>query len=146
MWTRKTGWVSRSDNNLKRSAQLVFLFGDSTLLKDRGHFEQIHSFYPNAYIIGCSTAGEIAGVQVFDNSLVITAVFFEETQFQFAKTELSTLSESLKAGERLAEKLEKEGLVHVFVLSEGLNVNRKSAYILGYFTQIFVANFANGSY
>ncbi len=69
MWTRKTGWVSRSDNNLKRSAQLVFLFGDSALLKDRGQFEQIHSFYPNAYIIGCSTAGEIAGVQVFDNSL-----------------------------------------------------------------------------
>ncbi len=69
------------------------------------------------------TSQQLSVTPFFDNSLVITAVFFEETQFQFAKTELSAMSESLRAGERLAEKLEKEGSVHVFVLSEGLNVN-----------------------
>jgi len=88
MWTKKRGWIPISDNNLKDSAQLVFVFGDSSFFKQERFFDEINEFYPKATIFGCSTAGEIAGAQVFDDSLVITAVLFEHTKLQFAKTKL----------------------------------------------------------
>ena len=122
-WTEEAGWTYVSKNGIEDKAQLVFLFGDSGLLKDGRYFEQVKGFYPSAHIVGCSTAGEIIGTQVFDNSLAATAVFFEDTKLQFAKATLYKMEDSFQAGEQLAETLGKEGLVHVFVLSDGLNVN-----------------------
>ena len=122
-WNDKTGWVSISKNNLNKTAQLVFLFGERNLLKDKKYLEEIKDFYPQAHILGCSTAGEIIGTQVLDNSLVATAVLFEDTNLQFANIEMKNMEGSFEAGKQLAESLEREGLVHVFVLSDGLNIN-----------------------
>ena len=79
--------------------------------------------YPHAHLIGCSTAGEIYGTQVSDDSLVITAVHFEHTRLQAAQRTIGDAESSFQAGAHLAESLEQEGLVHVFVLSDGLKVN-----------------------
>jgi hypothetical protein len=122
-WIKDAGWTIVSDNNLKDSAQLVFLFGDTSLLKDTKNFETVKSFYPNAHILLGSTAGEIIGTQVLDNSIVVTAVYFENTKLDFAKTKVQTMADSETAGERLAKSLQKEGLVHVLVITDGLHVN-----------------------
>jgi len=122
-WTKGTGWTTISNNNLKTSAQLVFLFGETSLLKDPRNLETVKSFYPNAHILSCSTAGEIIGVQVLDNSLVVTAVYFQDTGLRFAKTKIEKMEDSLSAGEKLANSLPKEGLTHVLVISDGLHVN-----------------------
>jgi len=122
-WTKDAGWTTISDNNLKDSAQLVFFFGDSFLLKDSKNFETVKGFYPNAHILSGSTAGEIIGTQVLDNSLVVTAVHFQDTRLGFAKTKIEKMENSQIAGEKLANSLQKEGLVHVLVLSDGLHVN-----------------------
>lgn len=122
-WTKEGGWQKVSDSNLKDLAQLVFLFGDTTLLKDVNIFKEIKSFYPNANIISGSTAGEIIGTEVLDGSLVVTGVYFNNTTLSFAKTKIAKMEDSLKAGEDLARSLEKEGLKHVMVLSDGLHVN-----------------------
>ena len=37
--------------------------------------------YPDAHIIGCSTAGEISDIEVSDNSVSLTAVEFEKSKF-----------------------------------------------------------------
>ena len=122
-WTKDAGWVIVSDNNLKDSAQLVFLFGETSLLKDPKNFQTVKSFYPNAHIVSGSTAGEIIGTQVLDNSLVVTAVHFENTKLGFAKTKIEKMEDSEAAGQKLANSLEKDGLVHVLALSDGLHVN-----------------------
>jgi len=122
-WTKENAWQKVSDNNLKDLAQLVFLFGDTTLLKDLKIFEEIKSFYPNANIISGSTAGEIIGTEVLDGSLVVTGVYFNNTRLSFAKTKIARMEDSQKAGEDLARSLGKEGLKHVLVLSDGLHVN-----------------------
>lgn len=122
-WTKEKGWEIISNNNLKDSAQLVFLFGDTSLLKDPQNFDQIKSFYPNAHILSGSTAGEIIGTQVLDNSLVVTAVNFVNTTLQVAQTKIAKMEDSLLVGETLANALPKEGLVHVMVFSDGLHVN-----------------------
>ncbi|MFH1652828.1 MAG: FIST N-terminal domain-containing protein [Pseudomonadota bacterium] len=123
VWKESKGWQSLTDNKLKDKAQLVFLFGSRERLNNKEHFAEVKGFYPNAHIAGCSTSGEIIGTEVQDDSLVVTAVFFEKGTMKFAHTKLSKMDESFKAGQELARSLEKEGLVHVLVLSDGLGVN-----------------------
>lgn len=124
IWTQESGWKSRVTNIEDSSnAQAVFVFGGTSILEDKKYFKEIKRLYPLAHIIGCSTAGEIAGTNVHDNSLVITAIHFEKTKLQFAKIKIKEMDDSFKAGEDLAQALEKKGLSHVLVLSDGLNVN-----------------------
>ena len=122
-WTKEKGWEIVSSNNLKNNAQLVFVFGDTALLKNPQNFIQIKEFYPNAHILLGSTAGEIIGTQVLDNSLVVTAVHFQGTDLRFAKTKIEKMEDSLSAGEKLANSLKKDELTHVLVISDGLHVN-----------------------
>lgn len=122
-WTKDKGWEIVSDYNLKDKAQLVFVFGDSSLLKDPQNFNQVKEFYPNAHILSGSTAGEIVGTQVLDNSLAVTAINFTNTPLKFAQSKIQRMEDSLLVGETLANSLPKEGLVHVMVFSDGLHVN-----------------------
>jgi hypothetical protein len=130
-WTEEKGWVPEFADRPDEKAQLVFLFGASRLLKEQKFFEEISSFYPRARLFGCSTAGEICGTQISDDSLVMTAVNFEYAHIEGARVKLSKSMDSFKAGELLAGDLEKHDLVHVLVLSDGINVNG-SALVKGF--------------
>ncbi|MDP4010925.1 MAG: FIST C-terminal domain-containing protein [Candidatus Roizmanbacteria bacterium] len=122
-WTQGGGWQILSDNHLKDVAQLVFMFGDTDMLKDPSHFQIVRDWYPQAHIVSGSTAGEIIGTEVLDGSMVVTAVRFDMTTIQVSKTKIDTMEDSLLAGKRLADSLAKDGLVHVLVFSDGLHVN-----------------------
>jgi hypothetical protein len=79
-------------------------------------------------MFGCSTAGEISGVEVADDSLVVTSVHFEHTKIRAARADLTEVDGSGTAGERLALALPGalpggEKLSHVIVLSDGLKTN-----------------------
>lgn len=122
-WTEAKGWEPESPNRLGESAQLVLLFGNTSILKQQRYFDEIKKAYPKAHLFGCSTAGEIYGAQVSDDSLVVTAVSFEHTQLKGARTKITDIEKSFEAGEELARSLDKEGLTHVLVLSDGLKIN-----------------------
>lgn len=122
-YTQSEGWVRKTDNNLQKSAQLVFLFGNKNLLKNDEHIDFVKQMYPFAQITGCSTSGEICQEEVFDNKIVCTAVYFEKTKIDIAKEKIEKMETSFKVGESLANKLYKEDLVHILILSEGLNIN-----------------------
>jgi hypothetical protein len=122
-WTQGNGWEPTAPGRLSEAAQLVLLFGSTGVLKEQHHLDEIKQAYPNAHLLGCSTSGEIYETQVFDDSLVATAIQFEDTQIQGVRVKLSDGISSFEAGERLAKEFDKERLVHVFVLSDGLNVN-----------------------
>jgi hypothetical protein len=132
-WTQASGWTSVSSGHLAQPAQLVLVFGATAILQDRRLVEQIRKFYPTAHVLGCSTAGEICGAQVSDDSLVATAIHFEHTQVRTAQISLGVNVDSHQAGELLARALPhtvdaegsdpEEKLAHVIVLSDGLSVN-----------------------
>jgi len=122
-WTEAGGWEPDNPGDLGNSAQLVLLFGNKTILRKKKLFSEIKQVYPNAHLLGCSTAGEIYGTQVSDDSLVVTAVSFEHTQLKGTKVKIDKMENSFKAGQQLSRSLEKEDLVHVFVLSDGLKIN-----------------------
>ncbi|MFH1079977.1 MAG: FIST N-terminal domain-containing protein [Pseudomonadota bacterium] len=122
-WTQAGRWAPDRNSNLGDSAQLVLLFGSARLLREKKCMHDIRNLYPNAHLLGCSTAGEICGAQVFDDSLVVTAVHFEYTQLKGAKAKIDKMENSCNVGRHLAQSLDREGLVHVFVLSDGLKIN-----------------------
>ena len=104
-------------------AELVLLFGSRELLLDAAAREALKERYGSAYFMGCSTAGEIRGTLVSDDSLVATALHFRDTTVIPFCTRLESVEESYAAGLRLSQGLPAEGLRHVFVVSEGLKVN-----------------------
>jgi hypothetical protein len=122
-WTQGHGWEPRPPGRLGEAAQLVLLFGSTSLLKEQHHLDEIKQAYPHAHLLGCSTGGEIYDTRVFDDSLVATAVQFEDTQVKGLHIKLSQGVSSFEMGEQLAKEIDKEALVHVFVLSDGLQVN-----------------------
>ncbi|MGB4927819.1 MAG: FIST N-terminal domain-containing protein [Giesbergeria sp.] len=106
-----------------RQNQLILVFGSTALLSDSNHFHAIRSAFPGGLIVGCSTAGEIHGTEVSDDTLVVTAVNFEHTRLHFSQERIVDSSESFAVGLALAESLPADELVHVLVFSDGLNVN-----------------------
>ncbi len=122
-WTEQAGWQAVSANGISGQAQLAFVFGDTRVLRQTAAIEEVQRFFPQARVVGCSTAGEILASRVFDDSVTATAVLFEDTPLHFAQTAVEGMDDSFSAGTRLAAALPQEGLAHVFVLSDGLNVN-----------------------
>ncbi len=122
-WMKKSGWEPAKPGKLGDAAQLVLLFGGTSLMKERFALDEIRAAYPRAHLMGCSTAGEIFGTQVSDDSLVTTAIHFEHTRVQGGSVDIANGEDSFSAGERLAQMLPPAGLTHVFVLSEGNLVN-----------------------
>ena len=122
-WSPGRDWVPAPPGKLGDKAQLVLLFGSPACLKQTAWQDDIGSAYPNAHRLGCSTAGEIYGTEVTDETLVATAIAFEHTRLQGVSLKLGDVSDSFQAGERLANSLPRESLVHVLVISDGQNVN-----------------------
>lgn len=116
-------WAPQNPGTLNSSADLVFLFGGRDILKDSDRLDKIKTAYPSAIFMGCSTAGEICGTHVCDDTLALTAINFENTQVKSNHINIHDCSDSYEAGRKLAEALPKESLVHAFVISDGLNVN-----------------------
>jgi hypothetical protein len=105
------------------NAHLVLGFGAKHLITNQKIYELIVSKFKNAELLLCSTAGEIFGSEVFDDSIVLTAISFEKTDIQTAWVNISDYHSSEEAGIALAKKLNKQGLNNIFVLSDGSKVN-----------------------
>ena len=121
-WRQGQGWVPLGRAGPGR-ASIVFVFGATDLLADGARLAELRELYPDAPLIGCSTAGEIRGAEVADDSVVATAVWFDRTRAVIREVDVADASASRAAGERLAASFEAEGLSHVMVFSEGLAVN-----------------------
>ncbi|MEM1182572.1 MAG: FIST N-terminal domain-containing protein, partial [Acidobacteriota bacterium] len=60
--------------------QLVLFFGSSDKLQAPSHYQELRDRFPSAHIVGCSTAGEILDDEVFDDSVVATAIEFDQVE------------------------------------------------------------------
>ncbi|WP_320171495.1 FIST N-terminal domain-containing protein [Maridesulfovibrio sp.] len=123
VWSRGDGW-KRSPGELGfDAAGLVLVFGSGSALREKTLFAEIAAAFPGAVLAGCSTAGEICGERVHDESLAVTAVRFDHTEI---KTVYGCFAEKKDVAElagQLAGQMVGPGLVHVLVFSDGLEVN-----------------------
>src|SRR5438445_7146436 len=118
-WTAAEGWWPKIPD--VSPAQLLLVFGGPAALRSR--FLELKEIFPESHLFGCSTAGEICGTEVFDDSLILTAVEFEHTRLDGTLVNMGTTQNSFEAGCVLARSLDHNDLAHVLVLSDGLAVN-----------------------
>jgi hypothetical protein len=102
----------------------IFLLFISPTFKGKDELvNKLTSLHPDATIMGCSTAGEISGVNVSDDTVSLTAIELEKVDHKLEMVEVNSMDESYDVGAALASKLNQSNLKHVLVLSDGLNVN-----------------------
>lgn len=123
IYSTSEGWNVDEGKAIAKQAQLVFVFGYKELLKNTLLMDAIRASYPNAQIVGCSTAGEIAGIEISDERIVTTAVYFEKTKIKIVKENVISMKQSHEVGENIGNTFDKDGLKHLIVISEGLNIN-----------------------
>ncbi len=120
-WETGSGWnCSAALSN----ADLVLVFADTPFFRTAECYEQIRAMYPRAHILGCSSSGSVLDTEISDDDVVLTAVQLEKAQIRVTQEEVSPTASGQEIGRRLVEALQAEpGLKHVFVLSDGLQVN-----------------------
>jgi hypothetical protein len=123
MWRKNTGWIPDLSPVGSSAPDIVFVFGARALLQEGDFIRDLRRHFEGAAVIGCSTAGEIMGDEVIDDSVIATAVTFDQTQVRTADAKINDTKSSYEVGEELARQLNDPSLRHVFVLSDGLNVN-----------------------
>ncbi len=85
--------------------------------------KELRSGFPDAALLGCSTAGELTSEGVDDGTCTLTALNFNQTKLIQAHTTLAGMDDSYAAGERLARQLLAPDLRTVLVFGPGLQIN-----------------------
>lgn len=102
----------------------VFLiFGSGDLLSDPDFISELDRNFPQVLRFGCSSSGEISGIEVLEKSIVITAIEFDSTVVKLESVSLDDYANSKDCAEALVQLMPKENLKHLMVLSEGIHIN-----------------------
>ena len=118
-----SGWSLETFPALDSEQTLVMVFASPDYLDQPEALWELFNAYPQARIVGCSTAGEIMGSLVNDTSLSVAVLQFERSKLEVVSTEIGNAGQSFDVGAELARKLPVRQLSAVFVLSDGLHVN-----------------------
>ncbi len=102
---------------------LGLVFGSSDYLGESAPFDDLRRLYPDITLAGCSSAGEILGVEITDASLVVAVVGFASTRFAVVSATIDDPRHSGEVGAKLARSLVDDQLAAVLVFSDGLVVN-----------------------
>ncbi|WP_372396095.1 FIST N-terminal domain-containing protein [Azospirillum sp. HJ39] len=104
--------------------QLVLVFGSVARFDRPGFAEALAAAHPGALLAGCSTAGEIVGDRVLDDSCTVTAIGFDRGEVAAAEADIASIAESGQAGEVLGKALAaRPGLTGVLLFAPGVAVN-----------------------
>jgi hypothetical protein len=120
-WTGKSGWGKSPD--FSASADLVLVFADDVFFQSEDCYTQLRGLFPQALIVGCSSSGSVKGVEISDGDMVATVVKLEHSTVRLASVDIEPGISSRELGVNLIAKLGGSDLRHVFVLSDGLQVN-----------------------
>lgn len=119
--------VQESLDGMIRDPHLVLVFASPSRLKASSEIQAIRRAFPDSSLVGCTTAGEIYGNGVFEDSISVTALRFEQVKVRVVSICMDTMADSGRVGVFLGERLQKEeldeGLAGVLMLAPGILVN-----------------------
>lgn len=117
-------WEIKNDTITNKVAPgILFLFGDSDAIKSENIYSELKTIYPNYQIVGASTAGNILGSEINQSPAIATAVHFEKGSFKTSTVDFFADEDVNTIAQRLISALPQENLKHIFILSDGLNIN-----------------------
>lgn len=101
----------------------ICLFFSSSEVRQGTNLSSIAERFPDATVIGCSTAGEISKSQISDDTISMLAIHFDKVTLDCAKQSVERVSESYDSAHKVGLELKGDDLKALLVLSPGLNVN-----------------------
>ena len=114
------GW-SGAFPGAEGNGALVLAFAAPEYRNRPAVLRQLADAYAGAVVAGCSTAGEILGTAVRDDSIAVGVVTFDHSRVKAVT--VGTGGASFAAGHDLGSRLHADDLRAVLVLSEGIDVN-----------------------
>jgi hypothetical protein len=102
---------------------LLLVFGAVKHFAEGGLAASLQVAFPDAALLGCSTAGEITADGVDDGTCTLTAVRFEQTTLTRGSTRLAGMDDSFAAGERLGRQIAAVNLKSVLIFGPGVQIN-----------------------
>jgi len=118
----EAGWSSALPAELHSVRTLVAVFA-ATPYADRPDFwEALAAAFPRSRLIACSSAGEIAGGHVADDSAVVVVARFEHVDVVSAAVPIQAVEMSEHAGVKLGRVLAPTAPRAVIVFADGLQV------------------------
>lgn len=101
----------------------VLVFGAVRFFEHPDFFKVLKQRFGQAALTGCSTAGEVSGRGVDDETCTVTTVRFDTTRALAVDTRMADMSQAREAGHKLALQLPLEGLRQVLVFAPGVDIN-----------------------
>ncbi|PQJ81652.1 FIST signal transduction protein [Polaribacter glomeratus] len=121
--TKKFEYLSKE---FTLNAPLVLVFGNRFMLQDPNIYNEVRELFKDGHLVFGSTSGDITSESVDDNSVTITAIEFEKSEFLIKTANVLNSNveiDSFKTGHELISKFPKEGLKYVFIVSDGSFTN-----------------------
>jgi hypothetical protein len=119
-WSGKSGWTPAP--NFSETADLVLVFADDPFFQTPDCFAGLRGKFPKAHIVGCSSSGSVMGVEISDADVVATVIKLERSSVRLATVDIEGKN-ARELGTHIMQELGAKDLRHVFVLSDGLQVN-----------------------
>jgi hypothetical protein len=118
----------KDKTTILNKADIVFTFGDRDTFKSPKAYEALKKLYPDANIVGCSSSGNIQGDALSVAPMIANAVSFDSGSgyVHISIKDFSKDDDQINVTKELINNLPKENLKHVFILSDGLNINGSS--------------------
>lgn len=108
---------------VSESVDIVFVFADIQAVREHDHTQLLKQKYPNAHIVGTSTAGNILDDIVSDYEGVATAISFDKGHVLVKRVNALDNDTLYETAQELGNSLPKENLRHVFAMADGLKIN-----------------------
>src|SRR5688572_12658340 len=112
---KKTGWSIDQFPALDSENTLVLIFAASEFINNPSPIEELAKFYSQSKIVGCSSAGEISGPYVSDNTISVAVLKFEKTPIKIAYMKVNSSNDSYLTGKKIAEILDQDTLRGIFI-------------------------------
>ena len=122
-YREESGWSIPTLPNIDSERTLVVVFGARRYADETAAVDFLAQAYPRSVMMGCSSAGEILGDCIYDESLVVAVARFDRTDLRSTTATIRRPEDSFEVGRQLGEELSRDRLRGVFLLSDGLNVN-----------------------
>ena len=122
-YDHECGWNEIPSEDMDSNRTLIIVFGGSSFVEQPEIIRDFVDKFPESKLLGCSTAGEIFGQTINEETLSGAIMKFEKTEIKTVDLPISTAEESFGVGKQIGEELYSPDLKGIFVLSDGLNVN-----------------------
>lgn len=121
-YTNKSGW-SGAFPDLDSSDTLIIMFCAPEFFSNPKPIRELKLKYPQSKLVGCSSAGNVSGISITDESISLAIIKFEKTRVKIIKRLIKSTEDSFQAGLDITKNLNQKDLRSIFVLSDGLNIN-----------------------